>query len=44
MILAGKKYQENLVNPIQQMGCSVEIPMEGLGIGKQLRWLKQQLE
>jgi hypothetical protein len=44
MILAGKKYRENLVDPIQQMGCSVEIPMEGLGIGKQLRWLKQQLE
>lgn len=44
VILAGKKYRENLVNPIQQMGCSVEIPMEGLGIGKQLRWLKQQLE
>jgi hypothetical protein len=44
MILAGKKYRENLVNPIQQMGCSVEIPMEGLRIGEQLRWLKQQLE
>jgi hypothetical protein len=34
---------ENLVDPIRQMGCNVEIPMEGLGIGKQLRWLKQQL-
>jgi len=44
MILAGKKYRENLVNPIQQMGCSVEIPMERLRIGEQLRRLKQQLE
>jgi hypothetical protein len=43
VILAGKRYRENLVGPIRQMGCSVEIPMEGLGIGKQLRWLKQQL-
>ena len=43
VILAGKRYRENLVGPIQQMGCSVEIPMEGLGIGKQLSWLKQQL-
>lgn len=43
LILAGKKYRENLISPIQQMGCSVEIPMEGLGIGKQLRWLKQRL-
>ena len=44
MILAGKRYRANLVDPIREMGCSVEIPMEGLGIGKQLRWLKQQLE
>lgn len=43
VILAGKRYRENLVGPIQQMGCSVEIPMEGLGIGKQLSWLKRQL-
>jgi hypothetical protein len=43
VILAGKRYRENLVDPIRQMGCSIEIPMEGLGIGKQLRWLKQQL-
>ena len=43
VILAGIKYRENLIDPIREMGCSVEIPMEGLGIGKQLRWLKQQL-
>ena len=44
VILAGIKYRENLVGPICEMGCSVQVPMEGLGIGKQLRWLKQQLE
>jgi hypothetical protein len=43
VILAGMRYRENLVGPIQQMGCSVEIPMEGLGIGKQLSWLKRQI-
>jgi hypothetical protein len=44
VFLAGIKYRENLIDPIREMGCSVEIPMEGLGIGKQLSWLKQQLE
>jgi len=43
VVLAGAKYRENLVDPIRAMGCSVEIPMEGLGIGKQLSWLKKQL-
>ncbi|MBE9508891.1 MAG: hypothetical protein IMY86_12695 [Chloroflexi bacterium] len=44
VILAGKNYRENLIDPIRGMKCSVEIPMEGLRIGEQLRWLKQQLE
>ena len=44
VFLAGVKYRENLLGPIKDMGCTVEIPMEGLGIGKQLRWLNQHLE
>lgn len=44
VFLAGKRYRENLVGAIREMGCTVEIPMEGLGIGKQLRWLNQHLE
>jgi hypothetical protein len=44
VFLAGIKYRENLIDPIRKMGCSAEIPMEGLRIGRQLRWLKQQLE
>ena len=44
IILAGVKYREFLVDPILQLGCEVEIPMEGLKIGEQLSWLKKQLE
>lgn len=44
VILAGRKYRANLVDPLREMGCSVEIPMEGLRIGEQMRWLNQQLD
>ena len=44
VILAGKAYRSNLVGPIREMGCTVEVPMQGLGIGQQLRWLNQRLE
>jgi len=44
IILAGARYREHLIEPIQGMGCSVEISMAGLRIGEQLRWLKQKLE
>ena len=43
VFLAGIKYRENLIGPIREMGCSVKVPMERLGIGEQKRWLKQQL-
>lgn len=43
VVLAGVKYREHLIDPIQGMGCSVEIPMEGLRFGEQKRWLKQRL-
>jgi hypothetical protein len=43
VILAGSRYRQDLMDPIRQMGCSVEVPMEGLRIGKQLRWLKQHV-
>lgn len=42
-ILAGEKYRENLIKPIQDMDCNVEIPMQGLGFGRQKGWLKQRL-
>jgi cytoplasmic iron level regulating protein YaaA (DUF328/UPF0246 family) len=43
VILAGSRYRQDLIGPIRQMGCTVEVPMEGLEIGKQLRWLKQRV-
>jgi hypothetical protein len=36
--LAGAKYTE----PLVRAGLSVETPMKGLGIGKQLRWLTRK--
>jgi hypothetical protein len=43
VILAGGRYREGLMGPLRRMGCTVEVPMEGLRIGEQLRWLKQRL-
>jgi len=42
VVLAGRAYREFLIEPILETGCTVSIPMEGLGIGQQLSWLKQQ--
>ncbi len=43
IMLAGIRYREHLVGSLETMGCEVEVPMEGLGIGKQLQWLTQRL-
>lgn len=43
VVLAGERYREYLVPRLIQHGCFVEVPMEGLGIGRQLRWLSKQL-
>lgn len=43
LILAGDKYREYLVPKIRERGCLVEIPLEGLGIGRQLKWLVDNL-
>ncbi len=37
VILAGKRYREHLVSRMRH----VSIPLEGLGIGKQLSWYKK---
>jgi cytoplasmic iron level regulating protein YaaA (DUF328/UPF0246 family) len=43
VILAGSRYRQDLIGPIRQMGCTIEVPMKGLRIGEQLRWLKQRV-
>ena len=44
IILAGQRYREHLIDPLESRGCNVEIPMRGLRIGEQLRWLNEHLE
>jgi hypothetical protein len=43
IVLAGQRYREHLIQPIRSLGCRVEVPMEGLPIGKQLQWLTREL-
>lgn len=43
IILAGKKYREFLTPRISNHGCQIQVPMEGLGIGRQLQWLTSHL-
>jgi hypothetical protein len=42
ILLAGSKYRESLMPLMTAHGCEVKVPMEGLGIGQQLQWLKRQ--
>jgi hypothetical protein len=39
VMLAGVRYREFLESPLRASGCTVEIPMKGLGIGEQKAWL-----
>ena len=43
VFLAGVDYRRDLLDPIRRTGCTVEIPMEGLSFGQQLRWLKRRV-
>lgn len=43
VVLAGERYRKHLVPWMTQHGCVVEVPMEGMGIGRQLQWLSRQL-
>lgn len=44
VILAGARYREFLVDAIRAKGLTVDIPLEGMRIGEQLRWLKRNTE
>lgn len=39
VILAGKRYREDLVPALERLGAAVEVPLENLGIGMQLQKL-----
>lgn len=41
---AGKKYREYLVPLLQEAGYKVEVPLIGLGIGKQLAWFSKYIK
>jgi len=41
IILAGMRYREFLMDYLQSTFPRVEVPMENLRIGEQLRWLSQ---
>jgi uncharacterized protein DUF6884 len=36
VILAGERYRKHLVPALKDWGCDVSVPVEGLGIGRQL--------
>lgn len=42
ILLAGKEYRHDLQHWLLHCGATVEVPMQGLGIGEQLHWLKKQ--
>lgn len=42
MFLAGKDYREYLQDHLEAKGYKIRIPMEGLKLGDQLKWLKEQ--
>lgn len=44
VMLAGAHYREGLMGALRARGVRVEVPMQGLGIGKQLQWLSQPRE
>jgi cytoplasmic iron level regulating protein YaaA (DUF328/UPF0246 family) len=41
IILAGLRYREHLEEGLRQFAARVSVPMEGLGIGEQLRFLNE---
>jgi len=41
VVLAGQIYREGLVPSLQWAGFSVAVPMKGLRLGEQQRWLRK---
>ena len=43
-LLAGQMYRRYLIPWLEQSGFTVTVPMKGLGIGQQLRWLMERVK
>ncbi len=43
VFLAGDRYRRDLIETLEEWGCKIYIPMEGLSFGRQLSWLKKEL-
>ena len=41
VILAGERYRQFLVPELRAQGIRVHVPLEGLGLGQQLRWFDE---
>lgn len=41
VVLAGSVYREHLMVPLQCASFSISVPMKGLCLGEQLRWLRE---
>jgi hypothetical protein len=41
VVLAGDRYRQFLIPGLKSRGVRVHVPMQGLGLGEQLRWLTQ---
>jgi hypothetical protein len=42
IVLAGVRYREGIVSFLRRHGFKVEVPMNKLAFGQQLRWLNEQ--
>jgi hypothetical protein len=44
VLLAGKSYRTYLARWLKRVGYTVDIPLQRMGIGQQLRWLNEQIQ
>lgn len=44
LLLAGERYRQHLVDFLEQNGRTVDIPLRGLSIGRQLKWLTSRTD
>jgi hypothetical protein len=42
VILAGVRYRERIIPTLESRGITVDVPLKGLGLGRQLQWLNRR--